>query len=67
MQQFMMAGKQDGHQKWRESDFCEKWPVHSGHPGVENFDEIPLSDMVKEIEANLCFPFSAKIQNGRHF
>ena len=23
---------QDGHQKWRESDFCEKSPVHSGHP-----------------------------------
>ena len=24
---------QDGRQKWQESDFCEKSPVHSGHPG----------------------------------
>ena len=46
---------QNGCQKWQESDFCEKSPVHSGHPGVENFDEIPLSCTVKEIEANLCF------------
>ena len=23
--------------------------------------------MVKEVEANLCFAFLAKIQNGRHF
>ena len=37
---------------------------------VENFDEIPLSRMVKEIEANLCFAIfgkNLKIQNGRHF
>ena len=37
---------------------------------VENFDEIALSRMVKEIEANLCFAILAKnskIQNGRHF
>ena len=37
---------------------------------VENFDEIALSRMVKEIEANLCFPIfgkQSKIQNGRHF
>ena len=37
---------------------------------VENFDEIALSRMVKEIEANLCFSIFAqnsKIQNGRHF
>ena len=37
---------------------------------VENFDEIALSRMVKEIEANLCFAIFAKnskIQNGRHF
>ena len=37
---------------------------------VENFDEIALSRMVKEIEANLCFAIfgkSLKIQNGRHF
>ena len=37
---------------------------------VENFDEIALSRMVKEIEANLCFAIfdkNLKIQNGRHF
>ena len=36
----------------------------------ENFDEIALSRMVKEIEANLCFAIfgkNLKIQNGRHF
>ena len=38
--------------------------------GVENFDEIALSLMVKEIEAFLCFRIfgeNSKIQNGRHF
>ena len=39
--------------------FCIGW--------VENFDEIPLSCMVKEIETNLCLSILAKIQNGRHF
>ena len=37
---------------------------------VENFDEIALSRMVKEIEANLCFAIfgkNSKIQNGRQF
>ena len=37
---------------------------------VEHFDEIALSRMVKEIEANLCFAIvgkNSKIQNGRHF
>ena len=37
---------------------------------IENFDEIALSGMVKEIEANLCFAIfckNSKIQNGRHF
>ena len=37
---------------------------------VENFDEIALSRMVKEIEANLCFAIfgqNSKIQSGRHF
>ena len=37
---------------------------------VENFDEIALSRMVKEIEANLCFAIfgkNLKIQNGRYF
>ena len=41
---------QDGRQKWRESDFCR------GTIGrVENFDEIPLSRTVKEIEPNFFF------------
>ena len=37
---------------------------------VENFDEIPLSRTVKEIEAILCFAIfgkNSKNQNGRHF
>ena len=36
---------------------------------IKNFDEIALSHMVKEIEANLCFCIfrnNSKIQNGRH-
>ena len=42
--------------------FCIEW--------VKNFNEIALSCMVKEIEANLCFSIfgkNSKIQNGRHF
>ena len=37
---------------------------------VENFNEIPLSHTVKEIEAILCFASfgkNSKIKNGRHF
>ena len=34
---------------------------------VENFDEIALSRMVKEIEQICVLPFLAKIQNGRPF
>ena len=37
---------------------------------IPNFDEIPLSHTVKEIEAILCFAIlgkNSKIQNGRHF
>ena len=45
--------------------------VHSSDTlWVENFDEIALSRMVKEIEGNLCFAIfgkTSKIQNGRHF
>ena len=33
---------------------------------VENFDEIALSCMAKEIEAICVFSFLAKSQNGRH-
>ena len=40
------------------------------YPAGRNFDEIPLSHTVKEIEAILCFAIfgkSSKTQNGRHF
>ena len=50
------------------------WKLHRVHSldtlWVENFNEIALSRMVKEIEANLCFAIfgkNSKIQNGRHF
>ena len=46
---------QDGRQKWRESDFCKKSPYTLDTLRGENFNEIILSYMVKEIEANLCF------------
>ena len=42
--------------------FCIVW--------VENFDEIAVSCMLKEIEANFCFSIfgkNSKIQNGRRF
>ena len=32
---------QDGLQKWQESDFCEKSPVDSGHPGGQKFRQNP--------------------------
>ena len=32
---------QDGHQKWRESDFCEKSPVHCRQPGGQKFQQNP--------------------------
>ena len=51
--------------------FFENWPEDISHThGDENFDEIALSRMVKEIEANLCFAIfgkNSKIQNGCHF
>ena len=41
---------QDGHQKWRENDFCEKSPVDSGdNLPIKNFVEISLSRSVFEI------------------
>ena len=42
--------------------FCIGW--------VENFDEIALSCMVKEIVANFCYSIfgkNSKMKNGRHF
>ena len=46
-----------------ESKIFGKLPrVHfSDTLGVENFDEIALSRMVKEIEANLCFSIFGKV------
>ena len=47
-----------------------QWVHFLDTPWVENFDEIALSRMVKEIEANLCFAIvgkNSKIQNGCHF
>ena len=55
-----------------EGKFFYKLPTvkYSDTLWVENFAEIALSRMVKEIEANLCFTIfgkNSKIQNGRHF
>ena len=55
-----------------EGKFFQKLPrvQWSDTLWVENFDEIALSRMVKEIEANLCFAIfgkNSKIQNGCHF
>ena len=55
-----------------EGKFFWKLPrVHSLDTlWVENFDEIVLCHMVKEIQAILCFVIfgkNSKIQNGRHF
>ena len=62
---------QNGRHFWGGENFWENCRVHSLDTlGVENFDEIALSRMVKEIEANLCFAIfgkNSKIQNGRHF
>ena len=59
---------QNGHHFWGEENFLKiANSKHLDTLWVENFDEIALSRTVKEIEANLCFPFLAKIQNGRHF
>ena len=62
---------QNGRHFWGGENFWENCRVHYLDTlWVENFDEIALSRMVKEIEANLCFAIfgkNSKIQNGRHF
>ena len=71
---FAIFGKnskiQNGRHFWGGENFFEN-SLHSLDTlWVENFDEIALSRMVKEIEANLCFAIfgkNLKIQNGRHF
>ena len=57
---------QDGCQKWRKFDFCEKLPVDSVDTlGGQNFDKIAQSCIVSEINA-LCFTQKLKIaaKNG---
>ena len=48
---------QDGHQKWRENDFCEKSPeaLSADTLLVKNFVEIALSRSVSERKAFLHF------------
>ena len=47
---------QDGRQKWRESDFCEKPPVDSAdNLQVRNFVEITLSRTVCQINVFCIF------------
>ena len=43
---------QDGRQKWREVIFEKSRQYTLDTLGVENFDKIPLSHTVKEIEAS---------------
>ena len=72
---FAISGKnskiQNDHHFWGGENFLKiVKSTFLGTLWVENFDEITLSRMVKEIEANLCFAISgknSKIQNGRHF
>ena len=62
---------QNGRHFWGGENFLKLSRVHcSDTLWLENFDEITLSRMVKEIEVNLCFAIfgkSSKIQNGHHF
>ena len=47
---------ENGRHMWEEEIFLKIAKVHcSDTLWVKNFDEIALSRMVKEIEANLCF------------
>ena len=72
---FAIFGKnskiQNGRHFWEGEIFCKLPRVHfSDTLWVENFDEIALSRMVQEMEANLCFAIfgkNLKIQIGRHF
>ena len=62
---------QNGRHMWEEENFLKiAKSTFLSTLWIKNFDEITLSRMVKEIVANLCFPFfgkNLKIQNGRHF
>ena len=66
---FFHFGQKFENSKWPpyvgRGKFFENCRVHSLDTlWVENFDEIPLSHTVKEIEV---LPFLGKIQKGRHF
>ena len=61
MQKFKMAAKSGG-----KVIFVKSRRYTLDTLGVENFDEIPLSRTVKEIEANLCFSiFGEKFENSK--
>ena len=46
---------QDGHQKWRENNFWEKWPLDSADTlQVKNFIKIALVRSISEINEFLC-------------
>ena len=70
----LKAKIQNGHHFWGEEYFFFFFfflvrVYHLNTLWIKNFDEIALSRMVKEIEANLCFSIfgkNSKIQNGRH-
>ena len=64
-----LAKIQNGRHFWGGENFL-KLQHCSDILWVENFDEITLSHMVKEIEANSClaiFGKNSKIKNGCHF
>ena len=54
----------DGGRRWWESDFVKSCQYTLDTLGVENFNEIPLSRTVKEIEANSCFSI-LKLENSK--
>ena len=55
---------QDGRQKWRENNFCDKTPVDSADTlRIKNYVEIALSRSI--IEINAFFVFNTEIQDGR--
>ena len=62
---------QNGRHFWGGENFLKIVKItFLRYPVGQKFDEIALSRMVKEIEANLCFAIfgkNSKIQNGRHF
>ena len=59
---------QDGHQKWRGNDFCEKSPIDSADTlRIKNFIEMALSSSVSKRNAFLCLTqkFKMSAKSGR--